>query len=214
MRKLPMKQSQQVVPMKNVRYNFEGQPKDRGQLTDPGINPSMILLNLNSETWLKWLRTSKLVTRARRSLQVKISTTDWMEMTISTTSPRNLSSFMVRVIQKHTSPYSSQNVPSSGENQALFLCFPRSLEGIATKWYSEHINPIELKKFDKVINLFIERFLFNVEALPTLSHLCGLKQKENEKARDFIHRWRSACNKMRDPISEEHALSLILSNFS
>ena len=99
-------------------------------------------------------------------------------------------------------------------NRALFLCFPRSLEGIAAKWYSEHINPIELKEFDKVVNLFIERFLFNAEALPTLSHLCSLKQKENEKARDFIHRWRSACNKMRDPISEGHALSLILSNFS
>ena len=35
-----------------------------------------------------------------------------------------------------------------------------------------------------------------------------------KKARDFIHRWRSACNKMRDPISERHALSLILNNFS
>ena len=99
-------------------------------------------------------------------------------------------------------------------NRALFLCFSRSLEGVAAKWYSEHINPIELKEFDKVVNLFIERFLFNAEALPTLSHLCSLKQKENEKARDFIHRWRSACNKMRDPISEGHALSLILSNFS
>ena len=67
---------------------------------------------------------------------------------------------------------------------------------------------------DKVVNLFIERFLFNTEALPTLSHLCNLRQNEKEKARDFIHRWRSACNKMRDPISERHALSLILNNFS
>ena len=100
------------------------------------------------------------------------------------------------------------------DNRALFLCFPRSLEGVAAKWYAEHINPIELKEFDKVVNLFIERFLFNTEALLTLSHLCNLRQNENEKARDFIHRWRSACNKMRDPISERHALSLILNNFS
>ena len=65
-----------------------------------------------------------------------------------------------------------------------------------------------------MVNLFIERFLFNTEALPTLSHLCNLRQNENEKARDFIHRWRSAYNKMRDTISERHALSLILNNFS
>ena len=53
------------------------------------------------------------------------------------------------------------------DNRALFLCFPRSLEGVAAKWYAEHINPIELKEFDKVVNLFIERFLFNTKALPT-----------------------------------------------
>ena len=40
------------------------------------------------------------------------------------------------------------------DNRALFLCFPRSLEGVAAKWYAEHINPIELKEFDKVVNLF------------------------------------------------------------
>ena len=100
------------------------------------------------------------------------------------------------------------------DNCALFRCFPRSLEGTAAKWYSEHINPIELKEIDKVVNLFIERFLFNTEVLPTLNHLYNLKQKKGEKARDFIHRWRSTCNQMKDPISEGHALSVILNNFS
>ena len=102
----------------------------------------------------------------------------------------------------------------SEDNRALFLCFPRSLEGIAAKWYAEHVNPIELRDFDKVVNMFVERFLFNTEALPTLNHLCNLKQEPNEKARDFIHKWRSLCNKMRNPISEEHALQVILNNFS
>ena len=64
----------------------------------------------------------------------------------------------------------------------------------------EHINPIELRDFDKVVNLFIERFLFNTEALPTLNHLYNLKQENNEKARDFIRKWRSIYNKMRTPI--------------
>jgi hypothetical protein len=99
-------------------------------------------------------------------------------------------------------------------NRALFICFLRSLEGIAAKWYAEHINPIELRDFDKVVNLFIKRFLFNVEALPTLNQPFNLRQTDNEKARDFIHRWRSTYNKMRDPISEGHTLSIILNNFS
>ena len=106
----------------------------------------------------------------------------------------------------HLAMFFAECARFSEDNRALFLCFPRSLEGIAAKWYAEHINPIELRDFDKVVNMFIERFLFNTEALPTLNHLYNLKQESNEKARDFIRKWRSICNKMRNPISEEHAL--------
>ena len=100
------------------------------------------------------------------------------------------------------------------DNRALFICFPRSLESVVARWYADHINPIELREFDKVVNLFIERFLFNTEASPTLNHLYNLKQGETERAGDFIHRWRSTCNKMKVPIPEEHALQIILNNFS
>ena len=68
---------------------------------------------------------------------------------------------------------------------ALFLCFLRSLEEIAARWYADHINPIKLRDFDKVINLFIERFLFNTEASPNLNHLFNLRQNDNEKVRRF-----------------------------
>ena len=56
--------------------------------------------------------------------------------------------------------------------------------------------------------------MFNVEASPTLNHLYNLKQNENEKASEFIHRWRSTCNRMKVPIPEEHALQIILNNFA
>ncbi|CAN6471792.1 unnamed protein product [Victoria cruziana] len=62
-------------------------------------------------------------------------------------------------------------------HRALFRCFPQSLEGLASQWYREHINPIELKDFDKLINLFIERFISNVEITPTITTLCNMKQK-------------------------------------
>ncbi|KAF3771680.1 hypothetical protein EJ110_NYTH59820 [Nymphaea thermarum] len=100
------------------------------------------------------------------------------------------------------------------EEWALFRCFPRSLEGIATQWYREHINPVELKNFDKLINLFIETFIQNVETAPTITTLCYLKQRPGEKVRDFIQRWRSSCNRMRDPISQSHALGLIVNNLT
>ena len=114
----------------------------------------------------------------------------------------------------HLAMFFAECARFSEDNRALFLCFPRSLEGIAAKWYAEHINPVELRDFDKVVNLFVERFMFNTEAPPTLNHLCNLRQDDKEKAIDFIRRWRDTCNKMRTPISEEHALQLILNNFS
>ncbi|CAN6472597.1 unnamed protein product [Victoria cruziana] len=60
-------------------------------------------------------------------------------------------------------------------HQALFRCFSRSLEGLASQWYREHINPVELKDFYKLINLFIERFISNVEITPTITTLCNMK---------------------------------------
>uniref|UniRef100_A0A5K1BFC8 G-patch domain-containing protein n=5 Tax=Nymphaea colorata TaxID=210225 RepID=A0A5K1BFC8_9MAGN len=99
-------------------------------------------------------------------------------------------------------------------NRALFQYFPRSLEGIAAQWYKENINPIELKEFDKLINMFVERFEQNAPMAPTLSTICSLRQKQGEKAREFIQKWRMQCNKMKEPISETQALSLIRKNLA
>ncbi|CAN6444993.1 unnamed protein product [Victoria cruziana] len=99
-------------------------------------------------------------------------------------------------------------------HRALFRCFPRSLEGLAAQWYREHINPVELKDFNKLINLFIERFISNVEITPTITTLCNMRQRQGENVRDFIQRWRSACNRMKEPISQAHALGLIVGNLS
>ncbi|KAF3771463.1 hypothetical protein EJ110_NYTH59806, partial [Nymphaea thermarum] len=103
---------------------------------------------------------------------------------------------------------------SRHNHRAFFRCFPRSLKGIAAQWYREHINPVELKNFDKLINLFNERFIQNVDTAPTITTLCFLKQRAGEKVRDFIQRWRSSCNKMRDPTSQSHALGQIVNNLT
>ena len=200
--------------MRCLRH-FRNVAENKGRAANQRIRSQKNPCSHNSGKWPEWLRISKPATRARKSSPVRTSMTASKGMTISKTFPENSSSLMVLAIRKaHLATFFAECSRFKRDNRALFLCFPRSLEGVAAKWYAEHINPIELKEFDKVVNLFIERFLFNTEALPTLSHLCNLRQNENEKARDFIHRWRSACNKMRDPISERHALSLILNNFS
>ncbi|KAF3772402.1 hypothetical protein EJ110_NYTH55653 [Nymphaea thermarum] len=61
---------------------------------------------------------------------------------------------------------------------------------------------------------YVKWFIQNVETAPTITTLCYLKQRPGEKVRDFIQRWRSSCNKMRDLISQSHALGLIVNNLT
>ena len=116
----------------------------------------------------------------------RISTSAWKGTSIWRTSLGNSLSLMdPEILRPILQCSSAECARFSEDNRALFLCFPRSLEGIAAKWYAEHVNPIELRDFDKVVNMFVERFLFNTEALPTLNHLCNLKQEPNEKGQRF-----------------------------
>ena len=212
-----MKKSQRKIQMKSSKLirHFRNQPKGRGRPTNSKSNPSVILTSHNSRMMVRIVRDLQARDKGKRVF----TSEDFYNGLEGDDNLDNLPKKFIKFDgsgdpKAHLAMFFAECSRFKRDNRALFLCFPRSLEGTTAKWYSEHVNPIELKEFDKVVNMFIERFLFNAEALPTLSHLCGLKQRENEKARDFIHRWRSACNKMRDPISEGHALSLILSNFS
>ncbi|KAF3791495.1 hypothetical protein EJ110_NYTH14360 [Nymphaea thermarum] len=114
----------------------------------------------------------------------------------------------------HLSTFFNDCYKIRANNRALFRYFPRSLEGITAQWYKENVNPVELKEFDKAINMFVERFEQNAPMAPTLSTICSLRQKQGEKAREFIQKWRIQCNKMKEPISETQVLSLIRKNLA
>ncbi|KAF3772064.1 hypothetical protein EJ110_NYTH58847 [Nymphaea thermarum] len=114
----------------------------------------------------------------------------------------------------HLSTFFNDCYKIRGNNRALFRYFSRSLEGIAAQWYKENVNPVELKEFDKAINMFVERFEQNAPMAPTLSTICSLRQKQGEKAGEFIQKWRIQRNKMKEPISETQALSLIRKNLA
>ncbi|KAF3795176.1 hypothetical protein EJ110_NYTH05836 [Nymphaea thermarum] len=114
----------------------------------------------------------------------------------------------------HLSTFFNDCYKIQTNNRALFRYFPRRLEGIAAQWYKENVNPIELKEFEKLINMFVERFEQNAPMAPTLSNICCLRQKQGEKAREFIQKWRIQCNKIKEPISETQALSLIRKNLA
>uniref|UniRef100_A0A5K0UYI4 Retrotransposon gag domain-containing protein n=1 Tax=Nymphaea colorata TaxID=210225 RepID=A0A5K0UYI4_9MAGN len=62
--------------------------------------------------------------------------------------------------------------------------------------------------------MFVKRFDQNAPMAPTLSTICSLRQKQGEKAREFVQKWRIQCNKIKEPISETQALSLIKKNFA
>ena len=77
-----------------------------------------------------------------------------------------------------------------------------------------HLEPPNIREFKWIINLFMERFRFNLEALLTISQLYNLKQKKEKGAHEFINRWWFMASKMKKSISDSHTLVILMDNFS
>ncbi|KAF3789151.1 hypothetical protein EJ110_NYTH07253 [Nymphaea thermarum] len=83
-----------------------------------------------------------------------------------------------------------------------------------TFWFPWGEMTITLDEFSSIMGLPEPKGSFKTSKAPTITTLCYLKQRPDEKVRDFIQRWRSSCNKMRDSISQSHALGLIVNNLT
>lgn len=59
------------------------------------------------------------------------------------------------------------------ENSYLMWLFPRSLVGLTIEWFARL--PPRIKKFQDIIDLFIENFSFNLDMDVNLEELFGLK---------------------------------------
>ncbi|XP_049385670.1 uncharacterized protein LOC125849743 [Solanum stenotomum] len=97
-----------------------------------------------------------------------------------------------------------------GKNDALIMrLFSRSLGGEALEWFTSQ----ELRQWSTwgaLAKDFLERFQFNVEAIPDRYYLEKIKQKTTEDYREYVCRWRKEAAKVQHVMTENEITSAFI----
>ena len=99
----------------------------------------------------------------------------------------------------------------TAHNGALLLRqFVQTLSGPAFTWYSK-LAPSSIKTWEQMQSAFLERF-YSTQRIVGITELTQTEQGMNEKAADFINRWRNLSLHCSQPISEPEAVRMCTNN--
>ncbi|KAK1614458.1 hypothetical protein QYE76_019975 [Lolium multiflorum] len=99
----------------------------------------------------------------------------------------------------------------TAHNGALLLRqFVQTLSGPAFTWYSK-LAPSSIKTWEQMQNSFLERF-YSTQRTVGITELTQTEQGMNEKAADFINRWRNLSLHCPQPITEPEAVRMCTNN--
>jgi len=98
-------------------------------------------------------------------------------------------------------------------NGALLLRqFVQTLSGPAFTWYSK-LAPGSIRTWEQMQDAFLERF-YSTQRTVGITELTQTLQRPNEKAADFINRWRNLSLHCPQPITEPEAVRMCMNNLS
>jgi len=80
------------------------------------------------------------------------------------------------------------------EKQTLHA-FPLSLTGGASRWYYI-LDPTKTKVWNKLVELFVDQFIFNTMIDVTLRDLEATKQGVRETFSEYMTRWKRKASRM------------------
>ncbi|KAK1684838.1 hypothetical protein QYE76_045686 [Lolium multiflorum] len=99
----------------------------------------------------------------------------------------------------------------TAQNGALLLRqFVQTLSGPAFTWYSK-LPPSSVKTWEQMQDAFLERF-YSTQRTVGITELTQTEQGMNEKAADFINRWRNLSLHCPQPITETEAVRMCMNN--
>src|SRR5262249_5937413 len=110
----------------------------------------------------------------------------------------------IRTFRSRTRAYAS--------NKALLgYLFQYALEGEPQDWYYD-LAPSNLRDFDTVEALFLEKYQHCTSYIPTITDLVKEKMKPDEDIVAFIQRWRTLAARSTCVLSEKEQIQMITSN--
>ena len=101
----------------------------------------------------------------------------------------------------------------TAHNGALLLHqFVQTLSGLAFTWYSK-LAPGSIRTWEQMQDSFLEHF-YSTQRMVGITELTQTLQRPNEKAADFIRRWRNLSLHCPQPITEHEAVRMCMNNLS
>ncbi|XP_077219398.1 uncharacterized protein LOC143853497 [Tasmannia lanceolata] len=97
--------------------------------------------------------------------------------------------------------------------EQVALLFPRSLIGVAKKWFLS-LKSEEIRTLEDIANRFVEQFSMEEGINVTKRDLKALKQGHNETFTSFIRRWRRKAVQMTHRLPDEEQIKIVVKNLS
>ena len=96
------------------------------------------------------------------------------------------------------------------EKQTLHA-FPFSLKGGASRWYYI-LDPSKTKVWNKLVELFVDQFIFNTMIDVTLRDMETTKQGVGETFSEYMTRWKGKASRMVNRPNEKDQINMIIKN--
>jgi len=112
---------------------------------------------------------------------------------------------------RHPRVFRSYTRDHAHDKYLLAYLFQFALEGEPEDWY-HGLPPENLKDFDIIQDLFLEKYQHCTSYIPTITDLVKEKMKPDEDLVTFIQRWRALAARSSCVLSEQEQIQMIVQN--
>ena len=114
-------------------------------------------------------------------------------------------------LKQHVRRYLSITKMKGFDEKQTLHAFPFSLMGGASRWYYI-LDPSKSKVWNELVELFVDKFIFNTMIDVTLRDLETTKQGVGETFSVYMTRWKGKASRMVNSPNEKDQINMIIKN--
>uniref|UniRef100_J3N1M7 Retrotransposon gag domain-containing protein n=1 Tax=Oryza brachyantha TaxID=4533 RepID=J3N1M7_ORYBR len=115
-------------------------------------------------------------------------------------------------LHEHVAHFLAACQDTANNGELLLRQFVQTLSGPAFTWHSK-LAPGSIKTWEQMQDSFLEHF-YSTQRTVGITELTQTEQRGNEKATDFINRWRNLSLHCPQPITEQEAVRMCMNNLN